>query len=221
MLRFKQFLLEDTGPTKLSYHDAFHQKLKNEFGKEYDIILSAAKRNGINDDNYEELSMLYSIRKAEHGGQGKEFGVLTPKAGLQPGDTPEKSLDRQAGQAAFSVHKRKQEFDASNKDPNKNFVTFFGEKWAPVGVSNDPNNLNKNWISNVQKLNDSFMSCEGLDCEPRVLTPTKPQQTSKPQTTPPQQPQSQPTQTNTEPSNPITAPGPKLPPLLNEPTKKY
>jgi LysM repeat protein len=176
MIRFKQYLLENTQSKKLSYHDAFHQKLKNEFGNEYNIILDAAKRNGINPDNYEELSLLYSIRRAEHGGQGKEFGVLTPKAGLQPGDTPEKSLDRQAGHAAFSVHKRMQEFNKLKSDPktkfDKDFVTYFGEKWAPIGVENDPKNLNKNWIPNVQKFNSSFMTCEGFDCEARVVTPT-------------------------------------------------
>ena len=31
------------------------------------------------------------------------------------------------------------------------FVDFFQQRWAPVGVSNDPNNLNKNWSGNVRK----------------------------------------------------------------------
>lgn len=31
------------------------------------------------------------------------------------------------------------------------FVDFMQRRWAPVGVSNDPNNLNKNWGGNVRK----------------------------------------------------------------------
>lgn len=29
------------------------------------------------------------------------------------------------------------------------FVSYLGAKWAPLGVSNDPTNLNANWIPNV------------------------------------------------------------------------
>jgi hypothetical protein len=32
------------------------------------------------------------------------------------------------------------------------FVRFFGQRWAPIGVANDPTNLNHNWSSNVRKL---------------------------------------------------------------------
>lgn len=32
------------------------------------------------------------------------------------------------------------------------FVEQFGAKWAPVGVANDPTNLNTNWSGNVKKL---------------------------------------------------------------------
>jgi hypothetical protein len=32
---------------------------------------------------------------------------------------------------------------------DKAYVGFFGAKWAPVGVANDPTNLNKNWPTNV------------------------------------------------------------------------
>jgi hypothetical protein len=29
------------------------------------------------------------------------------------------------------------------------FVAFWGGRWAPMGASNDPSNLNRNWPSNV------------------------------------------------------------------------
>jgi hypothetical protein len=32
------------------------------------------------------------------------------------------------------------------------FITFFGARWAPVGASNDPRNLNSNWVRNVRAI---------------------------------------------------------------------
>jgi hypothetical protein len=31
------------------------------------------------------------------------------------------------------------------------FINYWGHRWAPVGVDNDPHNLNKNWPINVGK----------------------------------------------------------------------
>jgi hypothetical protein len=31
------------------------------------------------------------------------------------------------------------------------FVAFWGARWAPVGVKNDPTGLNANWVENVEK----------------------------------------------------------------------
>ena len=31
------------------------------------------------------------------------------------------------------------------------FIEFLGNRYAPIGAQNDPNNLNKNWITNVKK----------------------------------------------------------------------
>jgi peptidoglycan DL-endopeptidase CwlO len=31
------------------------------------------------------------------------------------------------------------------------FVAFLGQRWAPLGAENDPNNLNANWVPNVLK----------------------------------------------------------------------
>ncbi len=33
--------------------------------------------------------------------------------------------------------------------PLGHLVTFLGGRWAPVGATNDPTSLNKNWIPNV------------------------------------------------------------------------
>lgn len=34
-------------------------------------------------------------------------------------------------------------------DGQDDFIAFLGSRYAPVGASNDPNNLNVNWIRNV------------------------------------------------------------------------
>ena len=34
-------------------------------------------------------------------------------------------------------------------DNRQAFVTFWGERWAPTGVANDPTNLNQYWPKNV------------------------------------------------------------------------
>ena len=35
------------------------------------------------------------------------------------------------------------------------FISFLGSRYAPVGVTNDPNNLNSNWVKNLNKMVDS------------------------------------------------------------------
>jgi hypothetical protein len=32
------------------------------------------------------------------------------------------------------------------------FLTFWAQRWAPVGAANDPQDLNRNWPANVSKL---------------------------------------------------------------------
>lgn len=32
------------------------------------------------------------------------------------------------------------------------FVDYWGSRWAPLGVDNDPTNLNANWAKNVRRL---------------------------------------------------------------------
>lgn len=87
----------------------------------------------------EQQSLLFAIRKAENGSQGKEFGVLVPEAMRFAADPdPYKSLTTQAMWAAGTIKKR-----------YKGDLKEFANRWAPVGADNDPNNLNANWVKNV------------------------------------------------------------------------
>lgn len=40
------------------------------------------------------------------------------------------------------------------------FVDFMQKRWAPIGVANDPNNLNSNWAGNVRKALQKQLSPE-------------------------------------------------------------
>lgn len=86
----------------------------------------------------EQKRLLYTIRKVENGGVGKEFGVLSPEA-MRYKDNPVLSYLTQARWAAGTIKKR---YDGD--------IEKFAKRWAPVGVANDPTNLNKNWIKNAQ-----------------------------------------------------------------------
>jgi hypothetical protein len=212
MKSFKQYLAEDTGEVKQpvkTYHEKFHSKLEKEFGKEYSIMMGAAKRNDIADTDYDGIAMLGAIRRAENGRQGREFGVLSPKAMGQPGDTPEISLDRQAGWAAASIVSNRKRYEASDKTVP--FEDFMGSRWAPPNVANDPTNLNKNWAGNVKKFKSGFLNCEDGVCTPVKETKPVTQTPVVSNETPKATPKTTPTQ---DPSSPV------IPPLLNDPPKQ-
>ena len=153
-------------PKEKTYHEKFHDNLRLTHAKEYDTIMDGAKGNGIPDNDYENLSVLFSIRKSENGAAGKEFGVLHPKAGKQAGDTPEQTLRRQAGWSAATIMKNRTRHATDTKagKTKDDFITYLGNRYAPKGVANDPNNLNKNWITNVGTHYKGYIGCENGNC---------------------------------------------------------
>ena len=81
-----------------------------------------------------------AIRYAENGGPGKEYGILHPR--VKP------TYRSQAGWCAATVQKN---YDRWVKAGSKGeFIEFLGNRYAPIGVDNDPNGLNKHWIPNVK-----------------------------------------------------------------------
>jgi hypothetical protein len=105
-----------------------------------------------------------AIRKAENGGEGREFGVLSVEApsyarqlAVTCGST-RNSLVR-FGAYPFEVIRTDQR--NNRLVYNRQFVRHFQERWAPEGVSNDPTDLNKNWYSNVLRFYHRF-AMEGL-----------------------------------------------------------
>jgi hypothetical protein len=88
----------------------------------------------------DERKLLFTIRLVENGGPGREMGVLTQNAQRYRGDHA-KSLELQASYAAGTIKKR-----------YSGDLASFANQWAPIGVANDPTNLNKNWLANASKI---------------------------------------------------------------------
>ena len=97
------------------------------------------------------LYILLAIRKAENGSEGREFGIMHPRA-------VDTNLEIQAGWAAATVSKNYQRWlDAGSPD---GFITFLGNKYCPIGVANDPDGLNQHWIGNVTKWTTIFANAD-------------------------------------------------------------
>lgn len=101
-----------------------------------------------------------TIRKVENGDAGKEFGVLSPG---------NETYDKQLQVCCATVRNRiyeyllglytKHQFSYGIRICYTNqFIAYFQQKWAPIGVHNDPNNLNNNWYKNATSIYDKFNS---------------------------------------------------------------
>lgn len=109
---------------------------------EIERILNTAASVGI------DARLLAAIRKAENGGPGREFGIVS---------IPAPTYDLQAKYAANTIRNNQARYEAETGFSATNgggrftdaFITYLGSKYAPIGVSNDPTGLNRNWVGNV------------------------------------------------------------------------
>jgi hypothetical protein len=97
----------------------------------------------------ERKRLLYAIRMAENGRQGREFGVLNDQAMRYENDPdPSRSFRLQAEWAAGTIQKR-----------YTGDLNAFAKRWAPLKAKNDPKNLNANWPGNVSYyMNDAELN---------------------------------------------------------------
>ncbi len=93
--------------------------------------------------------MLAAIRLAENGRAGREFGVLSESAN---------TYEQQARICALSIRNNTYRYvqkteqwpiDSVTGQLSRGFVEFMALRWAPIGVGNDPDNLNAHWPKNV------------------------------------------------------------------------
>jgi len=87
-----------------------------------------------------------AIRYAENGGKGREYGILHERC--------PNTYRGQAGWCAATVQKNYDRWVLAGKKGD--FLSFLASKYAPVGVDNDPNNLNIHWYKNVRFYVDKF-----------------------------------------------------------------
>ncbi len=121
----------------------------DEYTEKYRSIVDRNK-----DINLYALSL--AVRRQENGGAGFEFGVIAAK---------NTNLEEQARWAVVTFLKNIERWERARKNgewkpqnslPVLDYIVFLGNRWAPVGASNDPKNLNKYWIDNVQKLYQKY-----------------------------------------------------------------
>lgn len=117
--------------------------------EELALIREAAEHYGI------DARFVAAIRRAEWGGPGREFGVLSVDA-----PTYEEQLDV----TCKSVRNRVAEYDGNPTTrvdrPGWSrrlaycdaFVERFAARWAPAGAPNDPHGMNSAWLGNVRAL---------------------------------------------------------------------
>ena len=54
--------------------------------------------------------------------------------------------------ARSAVHAMSDWIKGGGEERQDAFIAFWAARWAPQGASNDPNNLNEHWASNVDRL---------------------------------------------------------------------
>ncbi len=103
----------------------------------------------------DEIPTIYSVRLCEQGRKGREFGVLAQGA-------IDTDLRTQAEWTMSTLIKDTKRWhtdtlaNGKKKSDYPGFIFYFADKWAPSGADNDPNNLNKYWLPNVQKFYSLF-----------------------------------------------------------------
>jgi hypothetical protein len=95
-------------------------------------------------------AFLRALRRAENGGPGREFGVLS---------VPAPTYEDQARVAAESIRRNIERFEQSGGTATdssgrytKEFIEFFSSRYAPVGAANDLTRLNRHHAGNLVRL---------------------------------------------------------------------
>lgn len=128
-----------------------------EWSDEWRFIRASALAHGI--DPY----FVGAIRKAENGGPGREFGVLSTKATTYQAqlDTCCATVRQRMLEKAPRLRPYRPANGILRLCLNSDWIEWFGSVWAPLGASNDPTHLNANWANNV-----TILYRHGMDAWP-------------------------------------------------------
>ncbi len=114
--------------------------------QEWDRILVQSRLHGV------DPLFMASIRKAENGGPGREFGVLGMEARTFQVqlEISVKTIRRYLSEFMgnpFRLYQTSAGFRRLGYSPE--FITYAARRYAPIGAENDPTGLNHHWERNV------------------------------------------------------------------------
>jgi len=136
--------VEETTPEKTSCPQVGARKaIESKDGKTRAAEFQDAINVNIRKECRDMLAPIVSaIRYAENGASSPthlEYGIIHPRV--------KNTYRSQAGWCAATVQKN---YDRWVKGGSKgDFITYLGHVYAPIGVDNDPDDLNQHWITNV------------------------------------------------------------------------
>lgn len=130
------------------------------YPEEISDILKHARLLGL------EPEWLMAIRSQENGVDSLAYGIM-PSGRMKEEYENDKGYvdngifysykDEKEKQLHWAAETVKFYFDYFEKNPrNKDFISFLGKIYAPVGALNDPTGLNKYWIPKVKAYYNSF-----------------------------------------------------------------
>jgi hypothetical protein len=129
----------------------WQQKIEDKDGPEALQDLYDAIETNIRPELHDKLAPLVaSIRYAENGSAGREYGVLHPN--VQP------TYRSQAGWCAATVQKNWDRYEQQYGDTENfdEYIVFLGDRYCPLDDPCDTMGLNKHWIHNVSRLYKNF-----------------------------------------------------------------
>ena len=101
------------------------------------ILISGLAYADIDYYSVKDEVIVNAIYKAEGGEKAKyPYGIVSIKT-----DNPRKVC-------LNTVRNNKKRFMAQTK--YNDYIEFLGSRYCPIGASNDPKGLNKNWVKNVK-----------------------------------------------------------------------
>ena len=138
------------GAVEVQAHDDLRFPISDFPFEEFVIITKAAERNNCRGDDF---IILLAIRKIENGRPGREFGILNQRCQAEIDESPDDSLNIQAGWAAATIVKNRHRWKTAGR-PGK-FIDFLADRYCPAAV--DPQG-NENWKINVRFFYERIMN---------------------------------------------------------------
>jgi len=129
----------------------WQQKIEDKDGPEALQDLYDAIETNIRPELHDKLAPLVaSIRYAENGIAGREYGVLHPNV--------EPTYRSQAGWCAATVQKNWDRYEQQhgNTENFDEYIAFLGSRYCPIDDPRDTMGLNKHWVNNVSKFYKSY-----------------------------------------------------------------